>query len=153
MLRLNDLFLVTANKNLILNDLELGYRADWAPKMPKHISGPIFFKSRAAIQKCSSRFNSEMKKGTMVGGVGWSKHSVGRFLGKNFYTISCGAVPKIGDTAGRIIHIHRFPSPYFGSINPMLLDNSVSHISFKERVSLLEKFDWYIKVDFKNGYR
>ena len=40
----------------------------------------------------------------MLGGVGWTKEVVGWFLGKPFYTVPCGAVPKNNDPLGRIIH-------------------------------------------------
>ena len=154
MLRINDLFLVTPDKYLILKNLEFGFRADWAQEMPPHSTdSPNFFHSKIAIEKCRARFDAEIKKGRMLGGVGWSKNIVRNFLGKNFYTIPCGAVPKNGDPDGRIIHNYSFPSPLFGSVNSVLLDTSVSYITFKERISLLDKVDWFIKADMVSGFR
>ena len=154
MIQINSRFLITCNKYKILKDLEFWFRADWAPKMPPHWSiSPNFFKSENAIEKCRTRFDSEIKKGRMLGGMGWSKKAVRDFLGNDFYVIPCGAIPKNGDPDGRIIHNYSFPSPDFGSVNSVLLDTSVSYISLKERVALLEKVDWYIKADLKNGYR
>ena len=75
------------------------------------------------------------------------------FLGSQFYTIPCGAVPKNNDPAGRIIHNYSYPSPDFLSINAALTNTSVSYITFKERVKKLANVDWYIKADLKNGYR
>ena len=142
MLRINKLFLITCNKFKILKDLEFGFRADWAPIMPPPIPNtPNFFKTDSAIQKCRDRFGSEIKKGRMLGGVGWSKRTVRDFLGKDFYVIPCGAVPKNDDPEGRIIHNYSFPSPDIGSVNSALLNTSVSYLSFKERVALLEKVD------------
>ena len=88
----------------------------------------------------------------MLGGVGWSSKHIKQFLGREFYTTPCGAVPKNNDPAGRIIHNYSYPSRKAGSVNAALLNTSVEYISFKDRVSLLNKVDWFIKADLKNGY-
>ena len=89
----------------------------------------------------------------MIGGYGWSAEHVGRFLDKQFYTIPCGAVPKNNDPDGRIIHNYSYPSAKSGSVNAALINTSVAYISFQDRVALLDKVDWFIKADLKNGYR
>ena len=89
----------------------------------------------------------------MPGGVGQTKNTVEEFLGRPFYTIPCGAVPKNGDPLGRIIHDYSWPSAKHNSVNSALLNTSVEYISFKERARQLSKVDWFIKVDLKNGYR
>ena len=85
--------------------------------------------------------------------MGWSSKQVRHFLRRQFYTIPCGAVPKNNDPAGRIIHNYSYPTAKAGSVNSALINTSVAYISFKERVTLLEKVDWFIKADLKNGYR
>ena len=152
-LHINDLFfLVVPNKRKILNDLEFGFRADWTPNMPPIFdSPPNFFKNEIAVKKCRERFSDEVKLGRMVGGFGWNKNDVQAFLGRKFYTIPCGAVPKNGDPAGRIIHNYSFPLPNSKSINSALADTSVSYLSFKDRVARLSKVNWFIKADLKNG--
>ena len=114
---------------------------------------PNFFNCNAAIQKCRTRFLSEVKNKRMLGGVGWSLNDVKNFLGREVYVIPCGAVPKNNDPHGRIIHNYSYPSKKSGSINAALINTSVSYISFKNRVAQLSKVDWYIKADLKNGYR
>ena len=116
-------------------------------------SPPNFFKNEIAVKKCRERFSDEVKLGRMVGGFGWNKNDVLAFLGRKFYTIPCGAVPKNGDPAGRIIHNYSFPLPNSKSINSALADTSVSYLSFKDRVARLSKVNWFIKADLKNGYR
>ena len=153
-LAVNNGFLIGPNKDIILYNLQFGFRADWAPELPPTISSPPnFFKTKAAIDKCRARFDAEIRKGRMVGGVGWTAKHIKHFLGKQFYTIPCGAVPKNNDPEGRIIHNYSYPSAKIGSVNSALINTSVSYISFRERVALLEKVDWFIKADLKNGYR
>ena len=88
----------------------------------------------------------------MIGGPGWTHNRVRWFLNGDFFITPCGAVPKDGDPFGRIVHnySHEFDGL---SLNAALLDNSVSYISFMERVRLLSQVTWYFKVDLKNGYR
>ena len=114
---------------------------------------PNFFNCNAAIQKCRTRFLSEVKNKRMLGGVGWSLNDVKNFLGQRVYVIPCGAVPQNNDPHGRIIHNYSYPSKKSGSINAALINTSVSYITFKNRVAQLSKVDWYIKADLKNGYR
>ena len=93
------------NKSTILRDLQVGFLADWTTKMPRPGKIPKnYFKSPKGINKCRARFISEVKKGRMLGGVGWTMEVVGWFLGRQFYTVPCGAVPKNSDPLGRIIH-------------------------------------------------
>ena len=153
-LKINDLFLIPPDKFEILGWLKCGFRADWAAKMPKIIShAPNFLKSAAALAAARKRLCSEVNKGRIVGGQGWTRKVVQDFLGKNFYVTPCGAVPKNDNPVGRIIHNYSYPSPRAHSVNSALLDTSVSYISFKERVRKLAKVDWYVKADLKNGYR
>ena len=111
------------------------------------------FIPKEALAKCRKRFESETKLGRMVGGLGWSKRQVRHFLGRDFYVIPCGAVPKGDDPYGRIIHDFSFAPVGEKSINASLVDNSVEYISFVERVKALSSVDWYVSVDMKNGYR
>ena len=135
-------------------NLQFGFRADWAPVMPSTInSPPNFFNSPTSIAKCRARFDAEIQKGRMIGGYGWLAEHVRRFLDKQFYTIPCGAVPKNNDPDGRIIHNYSYPSARSGSVNAALINTSVAYISFQDRVALLDKVDWFIKADLKNGYR
>ena len=135
-------------------NLQFGFRADWAPVMPSTISTPPnFFKSPTSISKCRARFDAEIRKGRMIGGLGWSAKHIGSFLRKQFYTIPCGAVPKNNDPEGRIIHNYSYPSAKNGSVNAALMNTSVAYISFQDRVALLDEVDWFIKADLKNGYR
>ena len=153
-LKINDLFLIPPDKFEILGWLKCGFRADWAAKMPKIIShAPNFLKSAAALAAARKRLCSEVSKGRIVGGQGWTRKVVQDFLGQNFYVTPCGAVPKNDNSVGRIIHNYSYPSPRAHSVNSALLDTSVSYISFKERVRKLAKVDWYVKADLKNGYR
>ena len=153
-LEINDKFLVGPNKGKILYNLQFGFRADWAPSMPPAFpTPPNFFNSPEAIAKCRARFDAEIRAGRMLGGVGWSAKDIRNFLGRSFYTTPCGAVPKNNDPAGRIIHNYSYPSKTSGSVNAALINTSVAYISFKERVSLLNNVDWFIKADLKNGYR
>ena len=87
----------------------------------------------------------------MLGGAGWSEKVVKDFLGSNFYTIPCGAVPKGSDPHGRIIHDYSYAIEGGLSINSSLLENSVQYISFVNRVRALEKVKWYVSLDLKMG--
>ena len=77
----------------------------------------------------------------MIGGVGWTRATVKWFLGRDFYTTPCGAVPKNDDPLGRIIHDFSFPSKTKESINSALINTSVKYISFVERARQLSKVD------------
>ena len=111
------------------------------------------FIPKEAMSKCRERFENETKLGRMVGGLGWTREKVRYFLGRDFYVIPCGAVPKGEDPHGRIIHDFSFAPPGEKSINESILDNSVRYITFIERVRALSCVDWYVSVDMKNGYR
>ena len=153
-LRINDLFLITPDKYKILGWLKCGFRADWAAAMPKIISNPPnFLHSAAALAAARERLTSEVRKGRLLGGPGWTREVVRDFLGKDFYVIPCGAVPKNDNPVGRIIHNYSYPSPKEHSVNSALVNTSVAYISFKERVKKLAKVEWYVKADLKNGYR
>ena len=109
-LRINDLFLITPNKYKILDWLKCGFRADWAAAMPKIIShAPNFLHSAAAIAAARERKMSEVTKGRLLGGRGWTRKMVRDFLGQDFYVIPCGAVPKNDNPVGRIIHTTATP--------------------------------------------
>ena len=75
----------------------------------------------------------------MVGGPGWSRKVVRDFLGSSFYVIPCESVTKGTDPHGRIIHDYSFAADSSGSLNSCLLENSVSYISFSERVRALSQ--------------
>ena len=89
----------------------------------------------------------------MIGGRGWTKEVVRDFLGRAFYKIPCGAVPKDQDPLGRIIHDYSHPSATQGSVNSALINTSVQYISFVDRAKKLSQVDWFVKVDMENGYR
>ena len=78
---------------------------------------------------------------------------VEQFLGRPFFTIPCGAVPKNQDPLERIIHDYSFPSAVQGSVNSALINTFAQYISFVERAEQQSKVEWFIKVDMKNGYR
>lgn len=149
------MFLIGPDKNIVLKNLQYGFRADWALVMPPPpTSSPHnFLGNRVAIKKARDRFVGEVKKGRMLGGVGWSLGKVKKFLKRNVYVIPCGAVPKNDDPFGRIIHNYSHPDKFSGSINSALTNTSVKYNTFKERVSCLSRVDWFVKVDLKNGYR
>ena len=73
----------------------------------------------------------------MIGGPGWSRSDVHRFLKRNFYVIPCGAVPKGSDPYGRIIHDYSYAPKNSFSLNSALMENSVQYISFVERARAL----------------
>ena len=77
----------------------------------------------------------------MLGGVGQTAETVKSFLGRTFYIIPGGAVPKNLDPLGRIIHDYSFPSASRGSVNSGLVNTSVQYISFVERVKKLSEVD------------
>ena len=85
----------------------------------------------------------------MLGGLGWSRTKVEKFLKRKVHIIPCGAVPKNNDPWGRIIHNFSYPNKSVNSINSALIDTSVEYISFIKTVSLLAQVDWYLKVDLK----
>ena len=95
---INIIFLRAHKKNLILKNLQFGFRADWAPIMPPTGTTPLnFLGGTDAIKKARARFTSEVEKGRMLGGVGWTREKVENFLKQKVYVIPCGAVPKNGE--------------------------------------------------------
>ena len=138
---INKHFLTGLNKKLILRNLQFGFRADWAPVMPPtNLKPKNFLKGSRAVEKARARFVGEVKRGRMLGGVGWSRDKVEKFLGRKVHVIPCGAVPKNDDPFGRIIHDYSYPKTNFStSINSALVNTSVQYITFKERVSRLSK--------------
>ena len=99
------MFLITPAKFEILGWLKCGFRADWAAEMPAIFAkAPNFLKTPAALAACRKRLRSEVKKGRMLGGRGWTAAAVEKFLQKKFYDTPCGAVPKNDVPVGRIIH-------------------------------------------------
>ena len=152
-LDINKRFLIGHNKKQILKDLEFGFRADWAASMPPTYKTPPNFFAPGGIHRARERFSEEVKKGRMLGGFGWSKHVVEKFLGRPVYVIPCGAVPKNDDPFGRLIHNYSHPSAKHNSVNSALVNTSVKYMAFKARVKCLARVDWYIKADLKNGYR
>ena len=122
--------------------------------MPCPNTSPCNFLGRGeAVRKARARFTEEVKKGRMLGGVGWTRIKVENFLKRRAHAIPCGAVPKDGDPCGRIIHNYSYPQKTSDSVNSALTNTSVEYITFKERVALIAQVDWYLKVDLKNGYR
>ena len=146
---INEHFLIGPNKKLILRNLRFGFRADWAPEMPPTDTNPKnFLRGEVAVKKARARFTGEVKKGRMIGGVGWSLRKVEEFLGRKVYVIPCGAVPKNDDPYGRVIHDYSYPKKkYSNSINAALTNTSVEYITFKNRVAELAQVDWYLKAD------
>ena len=104
------------------------------------------------MKKCRTRFKSEIIKGRIFGGPGWSAETVSHFLESTFFNTPCGTGPKKGDPFGRIIHnySHEFDGV---SLNDCLINNSTEYISSEARVALLDPLNWYIKLDLKDGYR
>lgn len=154
MIRANRAFLIPhPTKDAVLKMLAYGLKGEWGPNLPPpgrpaaNYLGP-----QAAHEECRLRFKSEILAGRMVGGPGWSREVVRWFLGTDFYLTPCGAVRKGDNPHGRIVH--NYSREFDGvSLNDALLDNSVTYISFKERVHLLAQVSWYFKMDLKNGYR
>ena len=132
---INEFFLLESkDKESILCDLQIGFFAEWAEEMPSpNLSSTNYFKDKSGIEKCRARFNSEIKAGRMIGGWGWTQDMVRWFLGGNFYTIPCGAVPKNQEPLGRIIHDYSSPSATEGSVNSALINTSVQYISFVDK--------------------
>ena len=120
---------------------------------PVGVTPVNFLRGSEAIKKARERFKNEIKNGLMLGGVGWTREKVENFLGRKVYVIPCGAVPKGGDKNGRIIHNYSYQHKGARSVNAALTNTSVEYITFKKRVALLAKVDWYFKADLKNGYR
>ena len=129
-----------------------GLRGDWGSLPTAGVPVTNFLKCPAARIKCRDRFKSEVEKGRMIGGPGWSAEAVRSFLRAPFFCTPCGAVPKKDDPYGRIIHNYSHKIDGI-SLNDCLLDNSTEYISFKDRVRLLDPIKWYIKLDLKDGYR
>ena len=109
--------------------------------MPSTSSTPPNFFNLGGVQKARIRFSKEVKKGRMLGGVGWSRKDVEKILGQRVYVIPCGAVPKNGDTLGKVIHDYSYPSAKFGSVNSALVNTSVEYISFVERAKKLSQVE------------
>ena len=103
--------------------------------------------------KGRKRFKTELLKGRMLGGLGWTATDVKQFLNSNFYVTPCGAVPKGDDPHGRIIHDYSYAPRNTDSLNSCLLNTSVTYISFIERARKLVPFNGYFAVDLENGYR
>ena len=74
----------------------------------------------------------------MIGGPDRTRAVVHWFLDDDFYITPCGAVPKGEDPHGRIVHnySHQFNGL---SLNEVLIVNSVSYISFRDRARLLSQ--------------
>ena len=82
---INKHFLKTQDKNLILKNLQFGFRADWAQVMPAVGATPVnFLIGPDAIEKARKRFKNEVEKGRMLGGVGWTRERVENFLERMF---------------------------------------------------------------------
>ena len=77
-IRINELFLLQSrDRETILRDLQIGFFAEWADKMPATGKTPKnYFKNPEGVKKCRDRFHSEIKKGRMIGGRGWTKKTV-----------------------------------------------------------------------------
>ena len=72
-LQINKMFLIGPHAKIILDNLQYGFREDWAHIMPPTNSIPCnFLKSREAVQKARERFMGEIRKGRMLGGFGSS---------------------------------------------------------------------------------
>ena len=128
----NKRFLIGPEKNLILRNLEFGFRADWAPVMPPIEKAPRnFLPGAGAVSKARKRFLGEDQNGRMIAGVGWTRKMVKRFMKQKAYVMPCGAVPKNDDPWGRIIHNYSYPQKHWSSINSALTNTSVKYITFK----------------------
>ena len=71
-MRINELFLLESkDKETVLRDLQIGFFAGWAKKMPTpNVSSTNYFKDERGVEKCRARFISETKAGRMIGGRG-----------------------------------------------------------------------------------
>ena len=72
----------------------------------------------------------------MLGGPGWSRTDVYKFLKTEIFVIPCGAVTKGSDPHGRIIHDYSYAPKNDFSINHAF-NNSFQYISFVERAHAL----------------
>ena len=150
----NRAFLIALpQKAAVLDMLAAGLRGNWATTLPppnrpaSNYLGPM-----SARRKCRLRFKSEILAGRMIGGPGWTRATVRWFLRGDFYITPCGAVMKGDDPHGRIVY--NYSHSFNGmSLNDALVDNSVSYITFRDRVRMLSQVTWYFKVDLENGYR
>ena len=76
-LTINKHFFKAKEKNLILKNLQFGFRAEWTPVMPPVGATPVnFLRGSDAIRKARARFKNEIEKGRMLGGVGWTRERV-----------------------------------------------------------------------------
>ena len=150
---INAFLLPHPSKPAVLRMLANGLQGNWDSHFPQpNLPARNYLGSPAARQKCRNRFKNEVLAGRMIGGPGWTRAVVHWFLDGDFYITPCGAVPKGEDPYGRIVH--NYSLQFNGlSLNEVLKDNSVSYISFRDRVKLLSQVTWYFKVDLKNGYR
>ena len=153
-IRVNEIFFAHLDtKDEILDMLKVGFTGEWSKNLPSP-RGPVknYF-SEEVIPKCRARFQSEMQKGRMLGGPGWSEHSVTEFLRSKIWVTPCGAVPKGDDPHGRIIHDYSYASEHDVSLNSCLQNTAVRYISFVDRARKLASCNWYFAVDLENGYR
>ena len=83
---INKLFLLDSRyKNTISRDLQIGFFAERADKMPPtnfHVKN--YLKGPEGLKKCRARFNSEIKEGRMIGGWGVVARNRKRVFGKVF---------------------------------------------------------------------
>ena len=103
---INDVFFEhVSEKNRILSNLAIGFWSDWAPP-----NFQLLRKLRETILKMDKWWKNadidcrKITAGRMVGGAGWSRESVEKFLGAPVYTILCWSVCKGDDPHGRIIN-------------------------------------------------
>ena len=77
-IRINKSFLLESkSKSTILSNLQVGFLSEQTRKMPRPGKIPKnYFKNQKGIDKCRARFISEVKKGRMIGGVGWTREIV-----------------------------------------------------------------------------
>ena len=95
-IRVNELFFAhLETKDEILDMLKFGFTGDWSKNLPSP-RGPVknyFWED--VIPKCRDRFQSEMQKGRMLGGPGWSEHSVTEFLQSKIWATHVGQFRKV----------------------------------------------------------
>ena len=84
-----------------------GLRGDGGSLPTEGVPVTNFLKCPAARIKCCDRLKSEVEKGRMVGGPGWSAETMRSFLRAPFFCTPCGAIPRKDDPYGRLIYNHK----------------------------------------------
>ena len=83
-IHVNELFFAPLEtRDEILDMLKFGFTGDWTINLPSPRDPVKNYFAENIVPKCRARFQSEMLKGRMLGGPGWSEQSVTEFLQSN----------------------------------------------------------------------